>query len=485
MSAETYNTIAIARGDGIGPEIMEATMNILEAANTGLTFEDVHIGKTVYESGYSSGLTPESWERVRANKILLKAPITTPQGGGYKSLNVTLRKSLSLFANVRPCQAYSPFVESRFPNMDLVVVRENEEDTYGGIEHMQTNEVAQCLKLISRPGCESIVRYAFEYARAHGRKHVTCMTKDNIMKMTDGLFHKVFDEVAAEYPDIDNDHKIIDIGAAQLATEPESFDVIATLNLYGDIISDIAAQQTGSVGLAGSANIGRDCAMFEAIHGSAPDIANQDKANPSGLLNAAVMLLAHINQPEAAERIRNAWLATLEEGIHTPDIYDPRHSKEKVGTQGFAEAVKARLGAIPQQLQPDHFDKSGQGIKLFTPHPPEKDQRQLTGVDVFLYWDADNRNPDTLGDGLSKAATPTLPLKMITNRGTKVYPGGIPETFSTDHWRCRFVGPDKGISQADVQELLAGLTQAGYEVIKTEYLYQNNGQRSYSLGQGE
>ena len=482
MSTNTPSTIAIARGDGIGPEIMDATLNVLEAANTGLTFEEVKIGKAVYESGHSSGITPESWERVRQNQILLKAPITTPQGGGYKSLNVTLRKSLGLFANVRPCQ---PFVESRFPNMDVVIVRENEEDLYGGIEHMQTNEVAQCLKLVSRPGSESIVRYAFEYARAHGRKHVTCMTKDNIMKMTDGLFHQIFEEVSAEYPDIEADHKIIDIGAAELATNPESFDVIVTLNLYGDIISDIAAQQTGSVGLAGSANIGRACSMFEAIHGSAPDIAGQDMANPSGLLNAGVMLLAHLNQPDAAERIRNAWLTTLEDGIHTPDIYDPAQSKEKTGTAGFAEAVKARLGARPKQIEPDYFDKSGRGIKLFSPQAPTRDSRQLTGVDVFLYWDQDNRNPDVLGHHLAANSTARLPLKMITNRGTKVYPGGIPETFSTDHWRCRFVGPDTGIEEADVIDLLNSVTAAGLEIVKTEYLYQADGARSYSLGQGE
>ena len=485
MATQAQNTIAIARGDGIGPEIMDATMTILEAAGTGLNFEDVKIGKTVYESGHTSGITPESWEKVRENNILLKAPITTPQGGGYKSLNVTLRKSLGLFANVRPCQAYSPFVESSFPDMDVVIVRENEEDVYGAIEHMQTNEVAQCLKLITRPGTESIVRYAFEYARAHGRKHVTCMTKDNIMKLTDGLFHQVFEEVSAEYPDIEADHKIIDIGTAQLATNPEAFDVIVTLNLYGDIISDIAAQQTGSVGLAGSANIGRHCSMFEAIHGSAPDIAGKDIANPSGLLNAAVMMLAHINQPEAAERIRNAWLATLEEGIHTPDIYDSTISKEKVGTQGFAEAVKARLGTMPQRLQPANLDKSGKGIQLFTPEVPENDNRQLTGVDVFLYWDQDNRNPDVLGKHIEEATTETLPLKMITNRGTKVYPGGIPETFSTDHWRCRFVGKGDGIHQKDVQDLLSSITNAGYEIVKTEYLYKKDGQRNYSLGQGE
>ncbi len=264
------STVAVAHGDGIGPEIMDATLRILDAAEVGLTYDTIEIGKKVYERGVSAGIEPRAWNALRKHKVFLKAPITTPQGGGYKSLNVTTRKTLGLYANVRPCVAYAPFVESKHPGMDVVIIRENEEDTYGGIEHRQTAEVTQCLKLISRPGCEKIVRYAFEYALAAGRKRVSCFSKDNIMKATDGLFHKIFDEIAPQYPQIKTDHWIIDIGAAMLADDPARFDVIVTLNLYGDIISDIAAQIAGSVGLCGTANIGPHCAMFEAIHGSAP-----------------------------------------------------------------------------------------------------------------------------------------------------------------------------------------------------------------------
>lgn len=485
MTSENANQIAIARGDGIGPEIMDATLNVLEAANTGLSFEEVQIGKAVYESGYSSGITDESWERVRKNKRLLKAPITTPQGGGYKSLNVTLRKSLGLFANVRPCQAYSPYVHSAHPDMDLVIVRENEEDVYGAIEHQETDEVAQCLKLITRPGTESVIRYAFEYARAYGRKKVTCMTKDNIMKLTDGLFHKVFDEIKEEYSDIEAEHRIIDIGAAELATKPEEFDVIVTLNLYGDIVSDIAAQMAGSVGLAGSANIGRECSMFEAIHGSAPDISGKDVANPSGIINSAVMLLAHINQFDAAENIRKAWLKTLEDGIHTPDIYHDSISHKKVGTQAFAEAVKSRLGEDPQTMQGEDFRNASGGIKLQPPKRHGHSERKLTGVDVFLYWDENERDPNVLGERLTKINDSHLALKMVTNRGTKVYPGGIPETYCTDHWRCRYVAKNGYVNHDNIMNLLKQLDEAGFDFIKTEHLYEIDGKKAYSLGQGE
>ncbi len=485
MTADSSNKIAIARGDGIGPEIMDATLNILETANTGLSFEEVQIGKAVYESGYSSGITPESWERVRKNKRLLKAPITTPQGGGYKSLNVTLRKSLGLFANVRPCQAYSPYVHSVYPDMDMVIIRENEEDVYGAIEHHQTNEVAQCLKLVTRPGSESVIRYAFEYARAYGRKKVTCMTKDNIMKMTDGLFHRVFKEIQEDYPDIESEHRIIDIGAAEIATKPHEFDVVVTLNLYGDIVSDIAAQMTGSVGLAGSANIGRGCSMFEAIHGSAPDIAGKNIANPSGIINAAVMLLTHINQPESAKNLRNAWLKTLEDGIHTVDIYNDAISKQKVGTHDFAEAVKSRLGEEPSTMKGERVRNTKEGIKIPEPARYGHSERRLTGVDVFLFWDEDQRDPDILGDQISRINNAHLELKMITNRGTKVYPGGIPETFSTDHWRCRFVAKNGYVNHDKIMDLLKQIDEAGFDFIKIENLYEINGQRGYSLGQGE
>ena len=320
------------------------------------TPEIIEVGEKVYLHRLLLLVFPIlHWQSLKRTKVLLKGPITTPQGGGYKSLNVTLRKTLSLFANVRPCIAYAPYVASQFANIDLVIIRENEEGTYAGIEHRQTDEVYQCLKLVTRPGCERIVHYAFEYARKFNRKKVTCLSKDNIMKMTDGLFHQVFNEIAAEFPDIQHDHLIVDIGTALIANQPERFDVIVTLNLYGDIISDVAAQVAGSVGLAGSANIGNQVAMFEAIHGSAPDIAGKDIANPSGLLNASIQMLIHINQPHHATLIENAWLKTLEDGIHTGDIYSSKYSTKKVGTKEFAQAVIDRLGQQPLHFTPVNY----------------------------------------------------------------------------------------------------------------------------------
>ncbi len=481
MSATTHR-ITVARGDGIGPEIMDATLGILEAGEAPIEIDPIEIGKSAFEQGHSSGIPAEAWETIRRNSVLLKAPITTPSGGGYKSLNVTIRKSLNLFANVRPARSYGPYVTAVHPTMDLVVVRENEEDLYAGIEHQQTREVAQILKLITRPGSERIVRYAFEYARAYDRHRVTCMTKDNIMKHTDGLFHRVFDEVAQEYPDIEADHLIIDIGAARVAAQPERFDVIVTLNLYGDILSDIAAQIAGSVGLAGSANIGPDYAMFEAVHGSAPDIAGKGVANPSGLLNAAIQMLVHLGEADVAERIENAWLRTLEDGIHTADLFRPELSDAEVGTEGFTQAVIDRLGETPNRLRPVHYRPGGIRVDAEQVPPSEK---RLVGVDVFIDWSEAGRDPEVLGRALESLAPDGMQLKMITNRGVRVYPEGIPETFKTDHWRCRFISTE---GEASFEALL-GLQQAihdgGYEIIKTEGLYTFDGERGYSLGQGE
>ena len=498
QSKAVKNRIAFASGDGIGPEIMEATIRILEAAGAGFSLDEIAIGQLVYESGQLSGIAPESWDILKQNRIFLKAPITTPQGGGYKSLNVTIRKTMGLFANVRPVQAYTPFVPSHFPAMDLVVVRENEEDLYAGIEHQQTAEVVQCLKLISRPGCERIVRYAFEYARSSGRKKVTCLTKDNIMKLTDGLFHQVFKEIAKEYTDLETEHRIIDIGAALLAAEPERFDVIVTPNLYGDIVSDITAQVAGSVGLAGSANIGSEFAMFEAIHGSAPDIAGRDIANPSGLLQGACFMLGHLGQNETSAVIQNAWRRTLEDGIHTADIASGSLTTQKVGTKAFAEAVISRLGQKPKKLSTVQGTSSSPiHVPAWKPSPVTK---RLVGMDIFLDWSGKNndRNPVELGELLKSLTSPSLKLKMITNRGVKVYPDGHPETFCTDHWRCRFVSATSqldsnghGMLQASEVPfnhflvLQENLASAGLDVIKTENLYEINGERAYSLGQGE
>lgn len=478
---ENYR-ITVAYGDGIGPEITEATLQILKAVGAPLDYDVIEVGEAVYKKGILSGIPSEAWDIIRRNKVMLKGPITTPQGGGYKSLNVTLRKALNLFANVRQTKSYAPFVASFHPGMNLVIIRENEEDLYAGIEHQQTPEVTQVLKIITRPGSERIIRYAFEYARAYGRRKVTCMTKDNIMKQTDGLFHRVFDEVAPEYPDIVAEHQIIDIGAARISAQPERFDVVVTLNLYGDVLSDIAAQIAGSVGLAGSANVGSEMAMFEAVHGSAPDIAGKGVANPSGLLLAAVQLMVHLGEAETAELIKNAWLCTLEDGIHTTDIYREGLSQKEVGTREFTEAVIARLGRSPRILQPVHYQRGGIHIKLSQRYRPQKD---LIGVDVFLDWDEEGRNPEILGSRLSRIAGDGVVLKMITNRGVKVYPEGLPETFCTDHWRCRYVGKNDILGYERIIQLLGDITQAGFQVIKTENLYNFDGLPGYSLGQGE
>ncbi|MEM6568528.1 MAG: NADP-dependent isocitrate dehydrogenase [Planctomycetota bacterium] len=482
-STATITRITVARGDGIGPEIMDATLRVLDAAGAPIALDEIELGERVYRDGHSAGIAPESWSTIRRNGVLLKAPITTPQGKGFKSLNVTIRKSLNLFANVRPVKSYSPYVTCPHPGMNLVIVRENEEDLYAGIEHRQTQEVTQVLKLITRPGTERIVRYAFEYARAYGRTKVTCMTKDNIMKITDGLFHRVFDEIAAEYTEIESDHAIIDIGAARIAARPEDFDVVVTPNLYGDILSDIASEVAGSVGLAGSANIGERVAMFEAVHGSAPDIAGKDLANPSGLLLAAVQMLVHIGAAPVARKVKNAWLATLESGIHTTDIYREGVSSQRVGTRAFTDAIIERLGEEPSKLTPVDYRSGGIHVEA---RPQAKQKKELAGIDVFLDWDAPERNPNELGQALLAAETGGLKLKMITNRGVKVFPDGLPETFCTDHWRCRFVPTEGDTPTFDAVLLLLGsLDQHGLDVIKTEHLYTFDGERGYSLGQGE
>lgn len=475
--------ITVSHGDGIGPEIMRATLRILEAAGANIEVENIEVGEKVYLQGNTSGIPAEAWESLQRNKILLKAPITTPQGAGYKSLNVTLRKVLGLYANVRPCVTYAPYVPTAHPAMDVVIVRENEEDLYAGIEHRQTDEVIQCLKLVSRPGTEKIIRYAFEYARAHGRRKVTCMTKDNIMKATDGMFHKMFREVGQEYPEIQQEHMIIDIGAARLAQHPERFDVIVTLNLYGDIISDIAAEVSGSVGLAGSANIGEQFALFEAIHGSAPDIAGQDKANPSGLLLAAQQMLVHIGQGDVAARIQNAWLRTLEEGIHTADIFNESTSLQCVGTRAFADAVIARLGQQPRHMTPAVAANTSKRISVNVKARPAA-QKTLVGVDVFLHWP--EKDAEKLGEALKSFRSGNMELTMITNRGVKVWPQGNPATFCTDHWRCRFKSPDLLASEYQhVLNLLFKLNLTGFDVIKTENLYLFDGEPGFTLGQGQ
>lgn len=478
---ESSIPITVAEGDGIGPEIMQAVLHILKESGAPLEYHTVEIGEKVYLRGLPAGIEPETWETIRNTKAFLKAPITTPQGGGFKSLNVTIRTTLGLYANVRPCVAHAPFIKTKHPGMDVVVIRENEEDLYVGIEYQQTPDTVHALKIISRPGCERIIRYAFDYAVANKREKVTCFTKDNILKLSDGLFHKVFQEVAKDYPQIENEHWIIDIGAAKLADTPTAFDVVVMPNLYGDILSDIGAQIAGSVGLAGSANIGPTNAMFEAIHGSAPRRAGQNMANPSGLLLGAIMMLVHVGLPEEAARIHNAWLCTIEEGIHTYDIFKEGVSKEKVGTKEFAQAVAARLGKLPHTLKAVEYSE-----------PPEHKHHQpvattgnkeIMGVDVFIEA---NGSVDALQEKLNALQT-DLKLTLIGNRGVAVWPQRMPETSCGDSWRCRFMHSQAKtpVTHKQIAGLMTALAEAGIDFNQTEQLCTFDGRSAYTLSKEE
>lgn len=476
--------ITVAYGDGIGPEIMQAVLHILMKAEAKIRVEVIEVGEKLYKKNYTSGIAPDTWESIERTRILLKAPITTPQGGGYKSLNVTMRKTLGLYANVRPSISYHPFVNTLHPDLDLVIVRENEEGLYAGIEYRHTHNMRESVKLISRTGCEKIVRYAFEYAVKNSRKKVTCFSKDNIMKFSDGIFHQVFNEIAKEYPTIANEHYIVDIGTARLATKPEIFDVIVTSNLFGDIISDVTAEISGSVGLAGSANIGKDFALFEAIHGSAPDIAGKNIANPSGLLNGAIMMLVHIGQGDVAALIENAWKKTLEDGVHTTDIYNTKISSKKVGTKEFAEEVVSRLGQKPSNLRIANYSSSSEkSDKNFTYEINTLEKKSLVGVDIFVGMNVNSAHD--VADKVNPIDAGPMVLRTISSKGLKLWPRDDSFFMNSDHWCCRFM-PDSGeISYQDITNLLSKFVSAKIDFIKVENLYNFDGKPGYSLAQGE
>ena len=489
--------IALCKGDGIGPEIMDATLKILEAGGAALEYTEVKMGEAIYLSGNTAGMTPESMEILKKHRVFLKAPISTPQGGGFKSINVSVRKAFKQFANVRPVVSYAPFIENHFPqNFDVTIVRENEEDLYAGIEYRQSGGIYQAIKLLSEGGTRRIIEYAFEYAVKNNRKKVTCMTKDNIMKITDGMFHRIFDEIASKYPQIEKEHYIIDIGTARLANAPYHFDVVVTLNLYGDIISDVVAEVSGSVGLAGSGNIGQKYSMFEAIHGSAPTMAGKNRANPSGLLNGAIMMLAHIGQGTVATKIHNALLYTLESGVVTPDLAKTETSKDGktiVGTKEFADAVIKNLGKTPSKLKAVsykdfEFDNNGgedyDEIKDSTTHFV-KTKKEILGADCYVAFSGSNKQ---FGPMIDKIKTSTMQFKMVSSRGLTVWPENSGLPYSNDQWRCRFLridGNSKSLTSSDVIELLVELNKAGLEVIKHETLCSFDGIKGFSMGQGE
>jgi len=475
--------VTVIPGDGVGPECVRAAKRIIEATGAAVAWEERHAGASVFRQGIASGVPQETIESIRRTRVALKGPLETPVGFGEKSANVTLRKLFETYGNIRPVREL-PGVPTPYSGrgIDLVVVRENVEDLYAGIEHMQTPGVAQCLKLISRKGCEKIIRLAFEFAISEGRKRVHCATKSNIMKLTEGALKRTFEKVSQEYPGIDAQHIIIDNCAHQLVKKPEQFDVIVTTNMNGDIISDLTSALVGGLGFAPSANIGNEVSIFEAVHGSAPKYADKDVINPTAVVLSAVMMLRHLGEFEAAAKIEHAILVTLEDGkVRTGDVvgYDKGAS-----TSAFTDAVIANLGRVSERYQV----RAGKPIKL-----PEIDpapdfvkplERRVVGVDIFV---ESSLSPDGLGKGLEHLAAETpAKLKMISNRGTKVYPATGAITDCVDHWRCRFILRDP---KGDLDDLaIFGLLQriaSHHRWMHIEKLQEFDKETGFTMAQGE
>ncbi|MEB3329337.1 MAG: isocitrate/isopropylmalate family dehydrogenase [Candidatus Sericytochromatia bacterium] len=460
----TLTTVAVIPGDGIGPEITRAVVRVLEATGAPLAWDWREAGLCALAQA-PNGLPAETLEAIRRHRVALKGPTATPSGSGHKSVNVTIRKALDLYANVRPVRTL-PGVKTRYDHVDLVIVRENIEDTYGGIEHRQSPEVVQCLKVITRPGSLAAARYAFELARTWGRKRVTCVHKANIHKLSDGLFLSCFQEVAAEYPDIQADDILVDNACMRLVTAPERFDVLLTPNLYGDILSDLAAGLVGGLGVAPAGNIGADVAVFEAVHGTAPDIAGQGLANPTALLLSGVQMLRYLGLHGQADRVEAALRQVLADGVRTRDLGGT------ATTEAFAEAIVA---ALP----PDVEAPVGQAASRVVPRSAAREAAgsvrwEVRGVDVFVEHRGVPALPEHVGP---------FTLAMISNRGTKVYPGPAPDILLVDWHRCRYLAESE-VSEQDVVKLLGEVGQH-CTWMHVEKLRHADGAPCYSKAQGE
>lgn len=485
MSSVVHD-IVVAYGDGIGPEIMNATLEILRSAEVPLRFDTIEVGEVQYKKGWASGIPDSAWEKIQRSKILLKAPITTPMGGGYKSLNVTLRKKLGLNINLRPCRSYLPYVGNK--EMDIVFVRENEEDLYCGIEFQRHNGIHECIKLTTESNSTKIAQYAFDYAMQNERKKVTCMVKDNIMKMTDGCFYKAFEKVAKYYPSIEKEHYIIDIGSARIATKPHLFDIILSTNLYGDIISDIGAEVAGSVGIAGSANLGDEYAMFEAIHGSAP-IMKPDTANPSGLLNAAIMMLRHLKLHEKADLIENAWLCTIEQGIHTKDLQSD-HTTKIVGTNEFTQKVVENLGNKPQKLTPANIiAKETKGGKIEIPLVTDNRKKELIGMDITINVPATDQL-DEIVQKIDQNLIGGLKVRGMSHKGLLIWPKKSMTNAKYEYIKVRIASANimqrehMKVDYSDIAYSLKKLGESGFDICRVDNLYAFDDNAGFSPPQG-
>jgi len=471
-------TVSLIVGDGIGPEVVGAARRVLDAVEAPIVWEEIDAGAAVFRRGIASGVPAETIDSIARTRLVLKGPLETPVGFGEKSANVTLRKLFETYGNIRPVRELAgvptPFAGR---GIDLVVVRENVEDLYAGIEHQQTPNVAQCLKLISRPGCERIVRLAFEVARSEGRTSVVCATKANIMKMTEGLLKRVFEAIAPEYPDIEARHLVVDNCAHQLTRRPEQFEVIVTTNMNGDILSDLTSGLVGGLGFAPSANLGADIAIFEAVHGSAPKYAGADSANPTALILSAAMLLRHIGATDAADRVEGAVTATLADGIHTRDVA----TGEPVSTTAFTDAVIDRLDRVDTSA--DFRVRRPLVVPAIAPASIVPRQRAVVGIDVFIEWDG---GPALLAASLETLiGDAPLYLKMISNRGTVVWPSSGTSPALVDHYRCRFMATDgQEPSNRDLLDLVTRIA-GSHRWMHIEKLQTFDDAAGYTLAQGE
>lgn len=473
--------VTLIPGDGIGPEVASATRAMIEATGVKIDWEEAHAGASMFRAGVASGVPRETIDSIARTRCVLKGPLETPVGFGEKSANVTLRKLFETYGNIRPVREF-PGVKTPFSGrgLDFVVVRENVEDLYAGIEHMQTPGVAQCLKLISRKGCEKVIRLGFALAKAEGRTTVHVATKANIMKLTEGLMKRTFEEIAKEFPEMQADHIIIDNCAHQLVKKPEQFGVIITTNMNGDIISDLGSGLIGGLGFAPSANLGEGIAIFEAVHGSAPKYAGKDVANPTAVALSGVMMLRYLGEMEAAATMENAILFTLEEGRQVPK--DVPGVTNPVGTLAYTEAVIGNYGRRPSHLAARETER------IQVPSLPKSvisvvpKSRQTVGCDIFL---ESGESAESLGNFLSATAPQFgLKLKMISNRGTQVYPGRGAETDAVDHWRCRHVA-DTFPSNEQLAAYLAAIEASGYRWMHLEKLEEIDGAPGFTKAQGE
>ncbi|MEB3205492.1 MAG: isocitrate/isopropylmalate family dehydrogenase [Candidatus Sericytochromatia bacterium] len=459
--------VVLIPGDGIGPEITACVRDILEAAGAPLAWQ-VHPAGLCCTDQFPSGLPETTMAAIAEHRVALKGPTETPSGSGHKSVNVTIRKGLELYANIRPVRSL-PGIETPYGNIDLVLVRENIEDTYGGIEHFQTPDVAQCLKVITRPGTLAACRRAFTLARDQGRKRVTCIHKANIHKLTDGLFLECFREVAAQFPDITADDILVDNLCMQLVRKPSQFDVLMLPNLYGDIVSDLCAGLVGGLGVAPSGNIGDRIAVFEAVHGSAPDIAGKGVANPTALLLAAIQMLRHLGLLLTADRIERALDAVLAAGIRTRDLG---------GSAGSAEFTKAMIAALPTRAESDAPPTLPEDPSASrTTDTARVSHVETVGLDVFV----EHGDPATVPPVPQAAGS--LRLRMISNRGTKVFPGPLPDIRMVNWYRCRYVA-DGPVQDAEIMALLDSVSQA-CTWVHIERLRTQEGKALYSKAQGE